>query len=169
MHKIKECVEKEIDKIYQNGITVQNLEILDKLVDIHKDIANEEYWDVVKEGMEMGDEYMERGRNRYGRSGQESYNRRGGTNGRGRYGNYSERGTEGRNRLYDMMDGWDEYKDGMDEYRARGTYGAKEKGIESLEYMLDAFVKWFEDLAKEAETQEEIEIIKKYANKIRNV
>ena len=167
MHKIKECVKKEIDKIMKDGIGQHNLEALYKLVDIHKDIENEEYWRFKEGGDNMYDreEYGARrrerdSRGRYREGGRDSYGGRGRGDGSGtRYGA----------RIYDIMDGWEEYKDGMDEYRDRGSYGAKEKGLESLEFMLDAFVKWFEDISRDAETQEEVDLIKKYAKKIREM
>lgn len=153
MHKVKECVKKEIDKIVCEGISQQNLDALGKLVDIHKDISNENYWKYLEGEMDM---YDRDERKRYGGR---MYDRRGsGT----RYGNRPMR-------IYDIMEGWEDYKDGMDEYRDRGSYGAKEKGLESLEYMLDAFVKWFEDTSREAETQEEVDLIKKYAKKIKDM
>ena len=163
MHKVKECVKKEIDKIICEGINQQNLDALGKLVDIHKDIANENYWQVKEEVYDMYD----RDEERYGRRMRDSrgrymeskgYDRRSDS----RYGNRPMR-------IYDIMDGWEDYRDGMDEYRDRGSYGAKEKGLESLEFMLDAFVKWFEDISREAETQEEVDLIKKYAKKIKDM
>lgn len=171
MHEVKESIKKEIMKIHREGINKNNLEMLGQLVDIHKDIANEEYWEAKEEALEMRGNYGEYGRGDYGR---DEYGARGGR-GNGRGGNRS--GGRGRGsgtrygdgRIYEAMDGWEEYKDYMDEYKERGSYGAKEKGLESLEYMLDCFVKWFEEIAKDAETQEEVDLVKKYANKIRNV
>lgn len=44
MEQLKKDVEKQIDNIKKTGITKDNLDSLYKLVDIHKDIENEEYW-----------------------------------------------------------------------------------------------------------------------------
>lgn len=45
MHKqVQEEVGQKINKIIEEGINSDNLDILGKLVDIHKDIANEHYW-----------------------------------------------------------------------------------------------------------------------------
>ena len=65
MHKICEQVEELIGKISEEGIQADNVELLGELVDIHKDIANEKYWDVKKEGIKMRynreyDEYNEK-------------------------------------------------------------------------------------------------------------
>lgn len=167
MDKLKDSIKSEIMKIHKEGINRNNLDMLGKLVDIHKDIANEEYWEYLEGEMEMYDreEYGARGRGR-GRE----------RDSRGRYREGYERGGRGNgsgtrygNRIYDIMDDWENYREGMDEYRERGSYGAKEKGLESLEFMLDAFVKWFEDISRDAETQEEVDLIKKYAKKIKEM
>lgn len=42
MHKLHECVTKEINDIVRHGITTANIEILEELVDIRRDI--EEMW-----------------------------------------------------------------------------------------------------------------------------
>lgn len=42
--KAKEEVEKLIKQVTESGLQVANVELLYKLIDIHKDIENEEYW-----------------------------------------------------------------------------------------------------------------------------
>ena len=49
MHEVKEKVKEKIDNIMNDGIEMNNIEILGKLVDIHKDISNEEYWKIKEE------------------------------------------------------------------------------------------------------------------------
>lgn len=44
-------VEERIKEIGEEGIQGDNLIALSKLVDIHKDLANEEYWNIKKEVM----------------------------------------------------------------------------------------------------------------------
>ena len=179
MQSLKELVETELKDILDIGIQEDNIDNLGKLIDIHKDIANENYWKVKEDNMRN----RMYGANRYSR---DAY----GTSVIDNYGNYGRRMRDSRGRymeskgydrrpdsrygnrpmrIYDIMDGWEDYRDGMDEYRDRGSYGAKEKGLESLEFMLDAFVKWFEDISREAETQEEVDLIKKYAKKIKDM
>ncbi len=68
-----EKIEQEIKNVTNEGIKMQDLEILSKLVDIHKDLENEEYWKVKKEAIEM------------------RYNR-----GYGEYGDYESYGEYGR-------------------------------------------------------------------------
>ena len=53
MEKLKELVEKELKSMEESGIDSNNIDAIYKLVDIHKDIANEEYWKAKKEAMEM--------------------------------------------------------------------------------------------------------------------
>ncbi len=50
--KVKELVETKIEKLMETGIQVGNIDYFTKLVDIHKDIENEEYWKVKKEVLE---------------------------------------------------------------------------------------------------------------------
>ena len=85
--KIKGLVEDELEKITQDGLKIQDLQVISELVDIHKDLCNEEYWKEKKEAMKMR---YNRGYGEYGREpyGIEPYGRR--RDGRGRYmaGNY---------------------------------------------------------------------------------
>ena len=87
--KIKELVEKELQRLSESGIQVNNIDYYGKLIDIHKDIENEDYWKVKKEVYEMRyNDYDDR------------YSDGGYSEGRGRYsegyGNYGRRG-RGRN------------------------------------------------------------------------
>lgn len=50
--KVKSLVETKIEKLMETGIQVGNVDYFYKLIDIHKDIANEEYWEVKKEVLE---------------------------------------------------------------------------------------------------------------------
>lgn len=50
--KLKNQIEEEIKKISEQGIESSNIEMLYELIDIHKDIENEEYWKVKKEVMQ---------------------------------------------------------------------------------------------------------------------
>lgn len=65
--QVKSEVEKEIKSIMQTGISENNIDLLYSLIDIHKDIENEEYWDCKKEvlGMRYRD-YDRRGYDNYG-------------------------------------------------------------------------------------------------------
>lgn len=144
-------IEKIIDTLNEQGIQPGNIEYLYKLVDIHKDIKNEEYW---KEEKEM----------RYGNYNEGNYGRRGvpGT-GRGRYreGNYGRRGNyRGEELLDDMYQAYQEYNDG------RENYGADDATMESFEYMLKSFKDYFKHLKKEANSQEEMELLQKTAREI---
>ena len=50
--KVKEMVETKIEKLMETGIQVGNADYLYKLIDIHKDMEIEEYWEVKKEVLE---------------------------------------------------------------------------------------------------------------------
>ena len=47
--RVKEMVETKIEKLMETGIQVGNADYLYKLIDIHKDMENEEYWKMKKE------------------------------------------------------------------------------------------------------------------------
>ena len=51
--KLIEQINEKLSTIVEEGINVNNLEALGKLIDIHKDLANEEYWKVKKEVLNM--------------------------------------------------------------------------------------------------------------------
>lgn len=47
--KIKEEIADNIKDIMEQGIDMNNLDMLGKLVDIHKDLSNEDYWKIKEE------------------------------------------------------------------------------------------------------------------------
>ena len=51
--KLCKQVEEKIEHILSQGIRPENMDTLYKLVDIHKDLANEDYWQVKKEDIHM--------------------------------------------------------------------------------------------------------------------
>lgn len=168
LHKTTEEVEKIIDSILEQGIQQENLEILYKLVDIHKDIANEEYWQKKKEEIEM----RYRGySNDYGEYNDGSYGRRGvsGT-GRERYsdGSYGRRGVKGTGRgryrgeemLDEMMYEYGNYADGKD------MYGNDQDTMQSFKKMLKAFKDYYKHLKQEASSQEEVEMLEDVAREM---
>lgn len=149
---LKEKVENGIKNIAENGIEREELDTLYKLVDIHKDLSNEEYWEKKKEVMEM--RYRGYDREDYGRRMRDSrgrYMARG--RGRGNYGNEEP--------MEEMYEAYQEYSEGREEY------GHDDKGtMKALEYMLEAGVDFFEKLKEEAGSEQELNMIKHYARKI---
>lgn len=150
MHKICEQVEELIGKISEEGIQADNVELLGELVDIHKDIANEKYWDVKKEGIKMRysrgyDEYNE---GSYGRRGRDS---------RGRY--------TGRGMMHEGEEMIEEMREHYGNYMEGGRYNGPEKD-KAFNYMLQSAEEFFMHLMDEAENPEQIQKIKKTARKI---
>lgn len=158
-NKILKEVDEKICQILEDGIQIDNLDALGKLIDIHKDIKNEKYWKKKEEVMEM--DY--RGYGNYGRRGVAG-------SGRGRYneGSYSRRGVpgsgRGRYRGEDMME--EMYSAYQDYSEGRDNYGAEPETMKSLEYMLKSVVQFIGMLEEEASSPEEIEMIKHYSRKI---
>lgn len=145
-HKLKDEIKELKRAISEEGVqSGNNLEYLYKLVDIEKDLC-----DIEKES-----DFM-----RYGRYGN-SY----GDN----YGRYSARGYDAKYRgdevLNDMYGNYGRYSESREAY-GRGNYGAKEDTMMSLEYMLKNVVDFVKMLKEDAESPEEVEMIRKYARKI---
>ena len=149
MDKICEQVEELIGKISEEGIHADNVELLGELVDIHKDIANEKYWDVKKEGIKMRyrgyDEYNE---GSYGRRGRDS---------RGRY--------TGRGMMHEGEEMIEEMREHYGNYMEGGRYNGPEKD-KAFNYMLQSAEEFFMHLMDEAENPEQIQKIKRTARKI---
>lgn len=169
MEKLKEQVESQIQAVVEQGIEPSNVEYVYRLMDIHKDLANEEYWEKKEEEMM----YRDGGYGNYGNYGRESYGRRR-RDSRGRFkegnsggsggGSYGRR-YRGDDMIDDMYNGYHDYSEGREEY-GRGNYGAKEDTMKSLEYMLQSVVEFVQMLKQDASSQEEVELIKEYTRHI---
>lgn len=152
--KVKELVEKGINKTIEDGIQTSNLDTLGKLVDIYKDIANVEHWKKEEENdMRYDRRYRDYTREPYSR---EPYGRRR-RDSRGRY--------MGDEMMNDMHEAYRDYSDGREEMNM-GNNSAKDDTMKSLEYMMQSVVQFIEMLEKDANSQEEIEIIKDYTRQI---
>lgn len=195
--KLCELIETELGKIAEKGLTTSNLETAYKLIDMYKDLKNTEYWEqkseyymAVLEEMEGGVEgsYLRNGG--YDREGVH-YSERRRRDSRGRFmndggysedgGNYSERrGGRGRNQY--SRDGhsrngvysregemFERYMDNKQMYRANGGQDGKQKLMESLEEYMDEFTDKIKEMARDADTTEERELINKFMKKLQNM
>lgn len=148
--EVHKQIKQEIAKIVEEGIQADNVNMLSKLVDIHKDLENEDYWRIKKEGIEM--RYRDySGYGNYGNYGRDTYGRRGvkGT-GRGRY------------RGEDMID---EMQEHYGNYMENANYNGPESD-KAFDYMLQSAEDFFNHLMEEAENPEQIEKIKRTAKRI---
>ena len=152
--KVLEASKKSIQNIIKEGIATTNIDNLGKLVDIYKDIKE-------VESMNYG-EYNGRGpgHGSYGRDNYGEYNR-----GYGEYNNgYGRRGVDSKYRGYGHLDRmYNEY--GNYSY-GRERYGANEDTKRSLEYMLRSMEDFARMLKEEAQSQEEVNMIKQTAQRI---
>ena len=148
--KLKEEVHKLKEQIATQGVQNSNIEFLYKLVDIEKDLCE------IEEGGEnmRYNDYGRYGRDEYGR---EDYGRRGNYRARGNY-----RGNEYMDSMYNE---YNRYEEGREQYN-RGDYNAKEDSIKSLEYMMESALDLVKMLYDKAQSQEEINIIRKYTKKM---
>lgn len=158
---IKKQVDDKIGEISSESIQMNNVDLLGKLVDIKKDMANIEYWKKKEEVMDMRyNDY-----NDYGRRGVPG-------TGRGRYrGDYGRRGVAGTGRRYRGEDAMEEMQEHYMNYNEasedmyNGNYGAEGGMVKSVEGIMKNVYKIVEELA-EADSPEVMPIIKKYAKKI---
>ena len=153
--KAKEEVEKLIKQITESGLQVANVELLYKLIDIHKDIENEEYWKKKEENMMYRDyDNYSGGRSRDSRGRyMDSYGRRGvpGT-GRGRYRGYDM--------IEEMGEHYGDYSEGRD------NYGNDRETEKSFDKMLQSLEDFTYLIMQEADSQDKIEKVRKTARKI---
>lgn len=165
IRKVEHETEKVINTIIDDGIHSDNVDMLGKVIDIHKDVANEKYW---KEKEEYYMRYGNYDRGSYGRH-RDDYDIYGRGRARDSRGRFKESGRGGRYRghdiIDDMSDNYGRYVEGQEEYN-RGNYGAKEDTIKSLEYMMESVVCFIEMLEEDATSEEEMNVIRKYARKI---
>lgn len=156
--RVLDKIEENIDGILEQPLTNDNLDRLFQLVDVHKDICNEKYWKI-KESEIMrysnygnynaySGNYNNYGRDEYGRRGRDSM---------GRY-----RGDDHMDRMYEN---YGRYEEGRNEYN-RGNYGAKNETLMSLRYMLESMEDFVKMLRSEAGSQEEMQLIHEYTQKI---
>lgn len=159
--KTKSEVERIIKQITENGLQTANVELLYKLIDIHKDIKNEDYWKEKEENM------MYRGRDYFM---DDSYNRGRSRDSRGRYmdGSYGRRGVpgtgRGRYRGYDMIEEMGEHYGDYSE--GRDTYGNDRETEKSFDKMLQSLEDFTYLIMQEADSQDKIEKVRKTARKI---
>lgn len=143
---IKSEVEKILGDISNEGISRDNVDYVYKLVDVHKDLEQENYWEVKK--MYYGN-YR---RYDYDRDDM-SYGRR-------------TRDRRGRYKGHDMIDEMSDYYGKYMETRDGRSYGGREDSIKSLDYMMASVYDFVCMLEQDAKSDEEMDIIRKYARKI---
>lgn len=148
LSKLQDKTEERICEILEAGIQSNNLEMLGELVDIYKDVEEVENMRY----NEYGDygRYGEYGRERYGRGGS--------------YGEYGRRGYDAKYRGYGHIDRMSEeygrYRD------SRERYGTGEDSMKSLRYMLESMEDFAKMLKEEAQSQEEVNMIRQTAQRI---
>lgn len=154
--KLVKKTEEKIKEILEDDITPNNLDYLYKLVDIHKDI---------KEEMCMNSGNYGNYNDNYGRRDNYGEYNRGYREYNDGYGNgYGRRGVDSRYRGYGHLDRmYNEY--GNYSY-GREKYGANEDTKKSLEYMLRSMEDFARMLKEEAQSQEEVMMIKQTAQRI---
>ena len=171
--EITQQIEEKIKEISTEKVNTSNIDYLYRLVDIHKDLKNEEYWkekiDMYREGYGNYGEYGDYNEGSYGRRGVPGTGRgryrEGGYNEGGSYGRRGVKGTgRGRYRGEEMMDEmayhYGNYSEGKD------NYGADQETMESFKYMLKSFKDYYKHLKQEASSQQEVKMLEEVAREI---
>ena len=158
--KTKSEVERIIKQITESGLQTANVELLYKLIDIHKDINNEEYWKKKEENM------MYRGRDYFM---DDSYNGGRSRDSRGRYmESYGRRGVpgtgRGRYRGYDMIEEMGEHYGDYSE--GRDNYGKDRETEKSFDKMLESLEDFTYLIMQEADSPDKVDKVRKTARKI---
>lgn len=152
-NKLLKLTEETIERTIKDGLTTANLDIVYKLAKIKhmaKEDENMNYGNYSGRGPGHGS-YGEYGRDNYG-----EYNEG--------YNNYGRRGVDSKYRGYGHLDRmYNEY--GNYSY-GRERYGANEDTKKSLEYMLRSMEDFARMLKEEAQSQEEVQMIKQTAQRI---
>lgn len=161
-NEIKNLIEKSMSEFISSGIHKDNLDTLYKLVDIHKDLCNEEYWEDKRRFMDM------RYRSYNGYNDYNDYGRQG-VRGTGPYSRYNDSyntyNDYGHEILEDMKASYGDYKENSNSYN-HGDYRAEQGKMQSLEYMLKSVEQFFKMLNDEAQSPEEKQLIQKTVRKI---
>lgn len=140
---IKRMVEEELKGAIDEGINHDNIDDIGKLIDIHKDIKNEEYWKMKEEVYEMRD---------------------GGYGSRKMLPEHEQRARADK-KIYDLMGHYKHYS--MASNAAdKGNHEAEADCMEYLECILEVICEFVEILEEEAGSPEEVQLIKKYKNKM---
>lgn len=153
-NKVIEKMTESINKIIDEGLNTQNIDLLYKLVDIYKDVKE-------VENMNYNDYGRRAGYDAYGRG---SY---------GNYGNYGEYGRSYGRQGYDTKYRGDEYIDRMhNEYgrymESRNRYGTGEESDKAFHFMAKSLGEYIEFLHEEAETpQQKQELMNVIQNSMR--
>ena len=160
--KLIEKTDEKIKEILDDDITPSNLDNLYKLSKIKhmaKEDKNMNYGNYGNYGRGRSAGYDSYGEN-YGRGNYGNYN------GYGNYGDgsYGRRGYDAKYRGYDHIDRMGENYGRYMEGRER--YGANEDTKKSLEYMLRSAEDFFRMLKEDAQSQEEVMMIKETAQRI---
>lgn len=157
--RVIEETKKSIKKILDDGIQTTNLEYLDKLVDIYKDaeeVKNMRYGNY--EGYGNYGNYSGR------RAGYDSYGNYGNYGDNYGRGSYGRRGYDSKYRGHDHLDRMYENYGRYEEGRER--YGANEDTKKSLKYMLESMEDFAHMLKQEAQSEEEVQMIRETAQRI---
>lgn len=177
IEKIKMEISKKADALTEQGISSSaTIDALDKLIDMKKDLLEIEKMEMEKYSENRYSANNEYGaRRNYSEGGYNEYSQGNYQDPGYQQGNYNKRGGRGSGRKYrgdDMIDemygAYGEYEERREQYN-RGNYGAENKEIESVEYMMGCVVDFVKYLNENAHSQEVKKVIQKHIKKMQEL
>lgn len=163
MHKILDCIDKELHEVEEKGLSNNNLETTYKLLKMRDLIMDMK--DFEKEDEEMRYRGYDRGyRGGYRGEHYNDYDRR--YDRRYSESRYSEDYDASYDKIDRMLEALDDYCYGRTRYREGGSNERMTKGLEDLMYSVCTFV---EGLANNVETPADKEIIRKHIEKLSKI
>lgn len=149
-YRLMECIESELEKIADRGLTSGNLDTAFKLVDMLKDIENIEYWRRKEETFDSG--YGGRERN-----------------------DYSNRGTKGKHYVRGHYsrgeddDSYSRYMNNKSSYRSAKNPNEKQSMVTALEEHLSDLTEELEGMNRDADCIEERAAISRFIQRLENM
>lgn len=148
-NKVIEKMTESINRILDEGLNTQNVELLYKLIDIYKDTKEVQSMNYKNYGNYMG---RGAGYDAYGRSNYGNYNMEYGRNNYGRQGyDMKYRGDESIDRMYNEYGRYQE---------SRNRYGNGEETDKSFHYMVKSLEDFIRVLYEEAETPQQKQMLR---------
>lgn len=154
LERMRYCIEDELGKIAEKGLSTGNVDIAYKLIDMMKDIKNVDYWDATETA--MSDYEYSRSNGDYPR-----------TNAYERDNSYRHRDARGRYTRDNGNSFYNAYMDTKREYRTSQSADCKARMMASLQDCLDDFTNKLEDMYRDADCAEARAEIMRYVNKLK--
>lgn len=156
MERLMDTLMRELENISNKGLTTSNLDTAYKIVKMYNKLKEVEHWDNESGNSYNGGSYNDGSSSRRSHYVRGHYSRDGYNNGDS-YGGYSS------------GDSYGQYMDSKRAYRSNRSGDCKARMMDTLEDYMEDFTRQMEELARDADCQEERETINRYIAKIKQL